>query len=265
MATEMPGYDNLDLDCEDEITLVGADADEPIPFSLTSPEPVAGEPGVMLTRSGRLIHVPTMTSKDVDPIDLMAALHINRWTGHMGDWSVADHSALVGRIMADHNLGRDRLGLVGLGDVIGFGAEFIGDDCDYNVSVAGLIHDLHEVYVGDLASPIKAYCPDFRSIERIAEAAVRGAAMRNFGVHAPSVIERSFEIVCGVHTADMLAAQFEAFLLAGFRRPLIPGHLYSRIEFYDGALRHVVFGGVRYGINRVTEDQWCMALTKVFQ
>lgn len=42
-----------------------------------------------------------------------------------------------------------------------------------------LLHDAHEAYVGDMSSPLKELCPDYRRIEEIAQTAVR----KRFSIH----------------------------------------------------------------------------------
>ena len=41
--------------------------------------------------------------------------------------------------------------------------------------VAGLMHDAHEAYVGDVPSPLKWHCPEFAAVERRVENALRVA------------------------------------------------------------------------------------------
>lgn len=46
----------------------------------------------------------------------------------------------------------------------------------------GLMHDAHEAYTGDMTSPLKKLCPDFKRIEEIA----RAAMLRRFRLPGPS-------------------------------------------------------------------------------
>lgn len=69
-----------------------------------------------------------------------------RFTGHIKDfYSVAEHSVMVA----------------------GLSLFFKGDPLE------GLLHDAHEAYFSDLASPWKAVVPDYKKIEKTLEAAMR--------------------------------------------------------------------------------------------
>ena len=70
-----------------------------------------------------------------------ALAHTNRYSGHVGRWSVAQHSIVVANIALDLLDSAER-------------KEF-GDE----VFLDGLLHDSHEAYVGDLALPVKRAMP----------------------------------------------------------------------------------------------------------
>jgi uncharacterized protein len=94
-----------------------------------------------------------------------------RFTGHIRDfYSVAEHSVMV----------------AGLSKIFG------GDPFE------GLMHDAHEAYFSDLASPWKAVVPDYKKIEKRLEAAMR----KQFGL--PD------EITETVKKADWVALFIEA-------------------------------------------------------
>lgn len=59
-----------------------------------------------------------------------ALAHLNRYTGHVGRYSVAEHSVRVARALR-------------------------AEGADNGTQKAGLMHDAHETYCGDVASPIK--------------------------------------------------------------------------------------------------------------
>ena len=62
--------------------------------------------------------------------------HINRFTGHVGSYSVAQHSLLVAAQLPDE------------------------------LKLAGLLHDATECYLNDISKPLKDLLPDYCKIER---------------------------------------------------------------------------------------------------
>lgn len=107
-----------------------------------------------------------------------------RFTGHTPKfYSVAEHSVMVSRLcfeIADCQRTED-----GLQDIA---------DAAYE----GLMHDAHEAYFSDLATPWKAMVPDYKSVENRLEAAMR----KQFGL--------SSTISTGVKLADWYALFIEA-------------------------------------------------------
>lgn len=106
--------------------------------------------------------------RDPDPCSIVlgdiafALAHLNRFTGHAGTYSVAQHSVLAARVARAQG------------------------HSDF-VQRAALMHDAHEAYTGDIASPIKRVLGDaWRSFERRHEIAVR----RRFaiGVSLPAAV-----------------------------------------------------------------------------
>jgi len=61
--------------------------------------------------------------------------HINRFCGHVGAYSVAQHCVLVSRVLEDE------------------------------YKLAGLLHDASEAYIGDVISPVKCRMPDYKILE----------------------------------------------------------------------------------------------------
>jgi hypothetical protein len=102
---------------------------------VTAPRHVSG-PTIIL-RSGRYFDFVNPTVDMIDPGDIAWALaRICRFNGHSkGFYSVAQHSVLVASI------------------------------CPRNDEFAGLMHDAAEAYVGDMVSPLKQLCPDFKVVE----------------------------------------------------------------------------------------------------
>lgn len=61
--------------------------------------------------------------------------HQNRFNGHVGQYSVAQHSLLCSHVVPEEH------------------------------ALAALLHDAAECYTGDLVAPIKKYCDAFKAIE----------------------------------------------------------------------------------------------------
>lgn len=96
----------------------------------------------IITRSGRKIDVMNPRPSDMILEDIAFNLaHIPRFTGNVGAYSVAQHSIHVMEIV--------------------MGMESCGD----RIELQALFHDAAEAFVGDLATPIKALCPDYRKVE----------------------------------------------------------------------------------------------------
>lgn len=88
----------------------------------------------MLTTTGAVIDLQFVGASDISVLDIAAALSkINRFTGHTSRlYSVAEHSLHVVQIMERELLITDPHALL-----------------------AGLMHDAHEAYVGDMSTPLK--------------------------------------------------------------------------------------------------------------
>lgn len=75
------------------------------------------------------LHMPTVVS---------ALAHLNRFTGHVGRYSVATHSVLVSRL------------------------------CPAGLRLSGLLHDVCEAFLGDVAAPLKAVIgPQYAELESV--------------------------------------------------------------------------------------------------
>jgi hypothetical protein len=111
-------------------------------------------PWICTQRRDCVLTGPAVADNVIDIHDIAHALsHINRYTGHTTEpWSVAQHSILVYMIT---------------GDLCGLAAQ---------ACHAALLHDAHEAYVGDLATPIKSALGDaWQQLERMHEERVHQA------------------------------------------------------------------------------------------
>lgn len=130
----------------------------------------------ILSRSGKQFSFANPTPDMVVLDDVAHALsHINRFTGHTEyAYSVAQHSVAVSIYL-----------------------ELCGEPVD--VQLAGLLHDAHEAYFGDIASPLKAFLKVGEVEDRI-QAVVAAA----FGLTPEALRDRRIKL------ADLTALAVEA-------------------------------------------------------
>ena len=95
------------------------------------------------TYTGQQFSYANIDNNVIDIKDIAWSLsHTNRYNGHTSEpWSVAQHSLLVA-------------------DLVSFDEELMR---------YALLHDASEAYLGDLAGPLKQFCPDFKRIEERVE------------------------------------------------------------------------------------------------
>ncbi|UPR55298.1 hypothetical protein ITG09_24295 (plasmid) [Vibrio cyclitrophicus] len=72
---------------------------------------------------------------DIESI-AFALAHINRYTGHVGQYSVAQHCVMVSQQLPEE------------------------------LKLSGLLHDATEAYVGDVSKPLKVLLPEYQKIEQ---------------------------------------------------------------------------------------------------
>lgn len=144
----------------------------------------------MITRTGAHFDLQHVAPLSISTLDIAHALaNINRFTGHaMRPYSVAEHSLLVVEIME-----RD------------FGIRQPGP------LLAGLLHDAHEAYTGDLSTPMKD----------MIDAASNGAWRREEQRIADAVLLR-FNILHTSQAHHELVKRADLMALATERRDLLP-------------------------------------------
>jgi len=153
-------------------------------------------PGSIYTFTGRWFYPINPKSVDVDVEDIAHALSLKcRWTGHCSRlYSVAEHSIRVSNVAVAFAV------LDGVRDVRKLN----------NIRIQALIHDAHEAYLADLASPIKDFIPNWREVEdRIQDAIVEYLGLTGSDPGQPYVKQ-----------ADMLLAWLEHRDLFATPRPI---------------------------------------------
>jgi len=95
---------------------------------------------------GKYLDLENPNTGDIEFKDIASALsNITRFTGHVGFYSVAEHS-------------------VGVAAIARFFALRAGEDA-VEAFRAGLMHDATEAYLGDVSSPLKRLLPEYRRLE----------------------------------------------------------------------------------------------------
>lgn len=128
------------------------------------------------TASGLRFDLENPDPERVALTDIAAALsQINRYTGHTRrPYSVAEHSIVVSHMVPSAD------------------------------AFAGLMHDAHEAYIGDMAAPLKRM-PELAGYREV-EARIESVVLGRFGIDV---------IPDTVRTADYLALAVEARVLLG--------------------------------------------------
>ncbi len=141
----------------------------------------------ILTHSGHYFDFINPQDSVILIEDIAWALsHICRFTGHVSEpYSVGQHSLLVSSIVPPED------------------------------SLAGLLHDAAEAYLGDVSSPLKQLLNDYKILEENVEQAI----FRTFGL--PDNLPKS------VKHADLV-------MLATEKRDLLPEHTETEWRLLDG-------------------------------
>lgn len=163
----------------------------------TSALPALAASPWVLTGAGRAVDLLTPTAGSIDlDVDVAEALaRLPRFNGHVrsGAYSVAQHCVI--------------------------GADLLARDADADLAAAFLLHDAHEAYVGDIATPVQM------ALARAAAAA---------GTRAGLNVEVGSYVLMGI--ADLKARLDQAIhAAAGLRWPLTPTQ-HARVKAMDGAM-----------------------------
>ncbi len=131
----------------------------------------AKNPGrFMAVHGGHKVYLDNPVPEDFEPGRSAHGLsHECRYGGNYGPYSVAQHAVLVAEVVRE--LGGSPL-----------------------QQLAGLHHDDTEAVLGDLPSPVKSFCPDFRALEKRLEGAV--SARYGIDVNGPLVKEADRILFC---------------------------------------------------------------------
>lgn len=132
----------------------------------------------LYARPGRLVDLRHPSPADIEPQAMMESLlYVNRFTGHAGAYSVAQHSVLVACFVARLT---DR-------------PELFRE---------ALYHDLHESYVGDVTSPLKSLLPDYRAIE--SSWRLMTARVLDLPETPSGLVVRADRALCAVEMRDLM-------------------------------------------------------------
>ena len=122
--------------------LLTEDPIEPRGVALAGRVEVVMPPSIQ-TRHAGVVNLLHPTPEMIDIGDIAAALSVvPRFAGHVGAYSVAEHSVHVMRL-AGPDIARE-----------------------------ALLHDASEAYLGDVSSPLKALLPDYQFLERRFQAVI---------------------------------------------------------------------------------------------
>lgn len=155
----------------------------------------------MITTTGAQVDLRVMALNTISLLDIAHSLALtNRFTGHTSrPYSVAEHSLLVAEIM------QREFGVTSPAAVL-----------------AALLHDAHEAYAGDMATPMKQLlgCSWRSEEDRIAMAVLRRFGVADASAVYASIIKRCDLMALAMERRDLLPATSAAWpLLEGIHTP----------------------------------------------
>lgn len=156
--------------------------------------------GWIETYTGKRVTPANMSEKDLDIEDIAHSLALQcRFTGHCKKfYSIAEHSVRVAGVVTKLLL-EDKLRKATDPTSVSVPSDvFIASD--YTTILGGLLHDAHEAYTGDLATPLK----DARRKE--IEDTIQGKVVNRFGLAGvdSSVISRADKIMLATEAVYLM-------------------------------------------------------------
>lgn len=183
------------------------------------------------TYMNRLVRLDKPSPDDIDIIDIATALsNLTRFTGHVGFYSVAEHSygvAVLTRYFAVRDI------------------EACTKDSRllFEAFKAGLLHDASEAYLGDVSSPLKMLLPEYRKLEAQFEEVIN----EKFKVHAFKVSTPAGTVDL-VKAADLAMLELERQTFFGaVHRDVWPGFV-PGYEVSNDLLTVLTFGAIDLGV-----------------
>ena len=182
----------------------------------------------ILTASGKAFDLAEPTADMVDALDIANSLSkIVRWNGHQNDGangpgiSVAEHSVRVAEVVQKTPAVR-----------------FYGQPFSRRtLTLAALLHDAHEAYLGDISSPVKNLIG--RRIVEACERRIDAAIEEHFGLDSElmrhPIIKRADEILLATEGRDLMPPSPRPYLPDGPLEQVIwPWHpMSARERFLD--------------------------------
>lgn len=134
---------------------------------------------MIILSNGQPHYIGKPFTPDIEVI-ARALAHINRFTGHGGTYSVAQHCVLMSARVERH------------------------------LAFSALMHDAPEAYIGDVSAPLKAYLPEYRKLEDF----YHGTIDRHYGVDTRCDAIKAADLRMLVTEARMLGMPLEFFPVA---------------------------------------------------
>lgn len=140
------------------------------------------------TRYGRKFHLLDPRPEDFSVFDIAHALsNVCRFTGHVSKfYSVAEHSVRVADLIAEWKFGKEE-------------------------QYAGLMHDVTEAYISDMARPFKQLA-EFRFYREI-EDKLMGSLAPAMGVEYPFpwMVKQADEVLLGTEARDLMGTPIDGW------------------------------------------------------